>query len=174
MSMYQPLFQFYASYAGCGLGSVAEQMTCLRNASISALARAQDERSFVINKTFYTLLNAAFRMPQFWVVQLIPCTPSWMVCFSRGTQQDCSSVGSSPTFRSLLGMLVFVANLPLCNAPCTGRLPTKPFSHAETTISLALKAYFTSLADAEIQEFVRLYSVNKFASQSQHFHWVAR
>jgi len=38
----QPLFQFYASYAGCGMGSVAEQMTCLRGASFSALAQAQD------------------------------------------------------------------------------------------------------------------------------------
>lgn len=38
----QLLFQFYASYAGCGTGSVAEQMTCLRGASVSALARAQD------------------------------------------------------------------------------------------------------------------------------------
>ncbi|KAG1871950.1 Alpha/Beta hydrolase protein [Suillus tomentosus] len=38
----RPLFQFYASYAGCGTGSVAEQMTCLRGASVSALARAQD------------------------------------------------------------------------------------------------------------------------------------
>ncbi|KAH7910915.1 Alpha/Beta hydrolase protein [Hygrophoropsis aurantiaca] len=38
----QPLFEFYSSYAGCASGTVAEQMTCLRNASISALARAQD------------------------------------------------------------------------------------------------------------------------------------
>ncbi|KIJ63651.1 hypothetical protein HYDPIDRAFT_29443 [Hydnomerulius pinastri MD-312] len=38
----QPLFEFYSSYAGCGTGSIGEQMTCLRNASISALARAQD------------------------------------------------------------------------------------------------------------------------------------
>ncbi|CCM02303.1 uncharacterized protein FIBRA_04393 [Fibroporia radiculosa] len=38
----QPLFQFYASYAGCGTGTVADQMVCLRNASVSALARAQD------------------------------------------------------------------------------------------------------------------------------------
>ncbi|KAF8128703.1 Alpha/Beta hydrolase protein [Boletus edulis] len=38
----QPLFEFYSSYAGCGTGSIGEQMTCLRNASVSALARAQD------------------------------------------------------------------------------------------------------------------------------------
>ncbi|KAL5520667.1 hypothetical protein ACEPAF_2668 [Sanghuangporus sanghuang] len=39
----QPLFDFYAEQAGCrGFGSVEETISCLRNASISALARAQD------------------------------------------------------------------------------------------------------------------------------------
>ncbi|KAJ4480240.1 alpha/beta-hydrolase [Lentinula aciculospora] len=38
----QPLFAFYAEAAGCGNGSVIIQLPCLRNASISALARAQD------------------------------------------------------------------------------------------------------------------------------------
>ncbi|KAF8556605.1 alpha/beta-hydrolase [Imleria badia] len=38
----QLLFEFYSSYAGCGTGSIGERMTCLRNASVSALARAQD------------------------------------------------------------------------------------------------------------------------------------
>ncbi|KAF9072580.1 alpha/beta-hydrolase [Rhodocollybia butyracea] len=38
----EPLFAFYAEAAGCGDGSVSEQLRCLRNASISALARAQD------------------------------------------------------------------------------------------------------------------------------------
>ncbi|PFH45585.1 hypothetical protein AMATHDRAFT_71494 [Amanita thiersii Skay4041] len=41
----QPLFEFYASQAGCGAsggGDVGETMACLRMASVSALARAQD------------------------------------------------------------------------------------------------------------------------------------
>ena len=40
----QPLFDFYASHAGCGDGSesVTTRMACLRKASVSALARAQD------------------------------------------------------------------------------------------------------------------------------------
>ncbi|KAF9003422.1 Alpha/Beta hydrolase protein [Cyathus striatus] len=37
-----PVFQFYANRAGCGSGSIAEKLSCLRSASISALARAQD------------------------------------------------------------------------------------------------------------------------------------
>ncbi|KAJ2934669.1 hypothetical protein H1R20_g2397, partial [Candolleomyces eurysporus] len=37
-----PLFQYYADKAGCGGGSVAEQLDCLRKAPVSALARAQD------------------------------------------------------------------------------------------------------------------------------------
>ncbi|KAJ3982162.1 alpha/beta-hydrolase [Lentinula detonsa] len=41
----QPLFTFYAENAGCGIGSVIVQLACLRNASISALARAQDAAS---------------------------------------------------------------------------------------------------------------------------------
>ncbi|TFK49488.1 alpha/beta-hydrolase [Heliocybe sulcata] len=36
------LFQYYATQAGCGSGTSTEQMACLRNVSISALARAQD------------------------------------------------------------------------------------------------------------------------------------
>ncbi|CAA7267478.1 unnamed protein product [Cyclocybe aegerita] len=41
----QPLFGFYAKQAGCGQGSVAAQVACLRTASVSALARAQDAAS---------------------------------------------------------------------------------------------------------------------------------
>lgn len=36
------LFEYYATQAGCGSGTSAQQMACLRNASISDLARAQD------------------------------------------------------------------------------------------------------------------------------------
>ncbi|KAJ7165538.1 alpha/beta-hydrolase [Mycena crocata] len=35
-------FQSFASKAGCGTGAVAEQLACLRSASVSALAQAQD------------------------------------------------------------------------------------------------------------------------------------
>ena len=38
----QPLFDFYVNRAGCGAGSVQAQLACLRQASVSALARAQD------------------------------------------------------------------------------------------------------------------------------------
>ncbi|KIM39330.1 hypothetical protein M413DRAFT_447269 [Hebeloma cylindrosporum] len=38
----EPLFNFYAKRAGCGSGSIAAQLACLRKASVSALARAQD------------------------------------------------------------------------------------------------------------------------------------
>ncbi|TFK45632.1 alpha/beta-hydrolase [Heliocybe sulcata] len=37
-----PLFEYYASNAGCGTGRLSEQMKCLRGADIGALARAQD------------------------------------------------------------------------------------------------------------------------------------
>ncbi|KAF9449757.1 alpha/beta-hydrolase [Macrolepiota fuliginosa MF-IS2] len=38
----QPLFDAFAERAGCGQGSLVDKMTCLRSASISALAMAQD------------------------------------------------------------------------------------------------------------------------------------
>ncbi|EPQ51908.1 alpha/beta-hydrolase [Gloeophyllum trabeum ATCC 11539] len=41
-----PAFEFYANYAGCGSGSLPEQMACLRKASVSALARAQDATNY--------------------------------------------------------------------------------------------------------------------------------
>ncbi|KAJ7719018.1 Alpha/Beta hydrolase protein [Mycena maculata] len=37
-----PMFQLFASKAGCGTGSVTAQLACLRSASVSALAPAQD------------------------------------------------------------------------------------------------------------------------------------
>ncbi|KAI0080396.1 alpha/beta-hydrolase [Panus rudis PR-1116 ss-1] len=38
----EPLFNHYAAQAGCGSGSISTQIACLRNASISAIARAED------------------------------------------------------------------------------------------------------------------------------------
>ncbi|OCH92743.1 alpha/beta-hydrolase [Obba rivulosa] len=42
----EPLFNFYAAHVGCESGSLAAQLACLRNASVSALARAQDAASY--------------------------------------------------------------------------------------------------------------------------------
>ena len=38
----QPVFDYYADQAGCGAGSAAAKMACLRKADVSALSRAQD------------------------------------------------------------------------------------------------------------------------------------
>jgi len=43
----EPLFNYFAQQAGCQVSSISAQMTCLRNASISALARAQDNASYL-------------------------------------------------------------------------------------------------------------------------------
>ncbi|KAE9401291.1 alpha/beta-hydrolase [Gymnopus androsaceus JB14] len=56
----QPLFAFYAEAAGCGDGSVTEQLACLRTASISALARAQDaaaENAELAYNTFHPVVD---------------------------------------------------------------------------------------------------------------------
>ncbi|KAG6915819.1 hypothetical protein DXG01_009693 [Tephrocybe rancida] len=39
------LFQFYAEQAGCGVDTTTKKLACLRSASVSALARAQDAGS---------------------------------------------------------------------------------------------------------------------------------
>lgn len=51
----QPLFEFFASSAGCGTGDLASQMSCLRSASVSALARAQDNST---SSNLYALLSS--------------------------------------------------------------------------------------------------------------------
>ncbi|RPD61550.1 alpha/beta-hydrolase [Lentinus tigrinus ALCF2SS1-7] len=38
----KPMFDYYAEQAGCGSGSAAVKMACLRKADVSALSRAQD------------------------------------------------------------------------------------------------------------------------------------
>ncbi|KAG6915820.1 hypothetical protein DXG01_009694 [Tephrocybe rancida] len=58
----EPLFQFYAEQAGCGTGTTAEKLACLRKASVSALARAQDaggSSAFTgsLYKTFHPVLD---------------------------------------------------------------------------------------------------------------------
>ncbi|KAJ7189058.1 alpha/beta-hydrolase [Mycena filopes] len=52
-----PQFQVYASKAGCGSGSTAAQLACLRSASVSALAVAQDFVQFQANLTTYKLFQ---------------------------------------------------------------------------------------------------------------------
>ncbi|KAK0186160.1 alpha/beta-hydrolase [Armillaria mellea] len=51
----QPLFDFYTERAGCGSGSLSSKLQCLREASVSALAHAQDEAA---NGEFAGLYNA--------------------------------------------------------------------------------------------------------------------
>ncbi|KAJ7033511.1 alpha/beta-hydrolase [Mycena alexandri] len=52
-----PQFQLFASQAGCGSGSVTAQLACLRSASVSAIARAQDFVQFQANITTYKLFQ---------------------------------------------------------------------------------------------------------------------
>ncbi|CAL1709691.1 unnamed protein product [Somion occarium] len=53
----EPLFSHYANEAGCGSGSLAAQVACLRNASISALARAQDSAFNGLYNAFHPVLD---------------------------------------------------------------------------------------------------------------------
>ncbi|KII91820.1 hypothetical protein PLICRDRAFT_105475 [Plicaturopsis crispa FD-325 SS-3] len=51
------LFEFYASAAGCESGSISSQMACLRNASVSTLARAQDTSTSAAFNGSYNLFH---------------------------------------------------------------------------------------------------------------------
>jgi len=58
----KPLFQFYSEQAGCGAGPTSAQLACLRSASVSALARAQDAASTSsfnasLYRTFHPVLD---------------------------------------------------------------------------------------------------------------------
>ncbi|KAJ7744620.1 alpha/beta-hydrolase [Mycena metata] len=52
-----PQFQLFAAQAGCGSGSVTAQLACLRSASVSAIARAQDFVQFQADITTYKLFQ---------------------------------------------------------------------------------------------------------------------
>ncbi|TFK73290.1 alpha/beta-hydrolase [Pluteus cervinus] len=51
------LFQFYATQAGCESGSVADQLGCLRKASVGTLAQAQDAAERLFPPTTYDLFQ---------------------------------------------------------------------------------------------------------------------
>ncbi|KAK7037770.1 hypothetical protein VNI00_010731 [Paramarasmius palmivorus] len=53
----KPLFDFFASAAGCGTGGVTEQLACLRKASISDLARAQDKAFTGAYDSFHPVID---------------------------------------------------------------------------------------------------------------------
>lgn len=145
----QPLFGFYASYAGCGTGSVAEKMTCLRGASVSALARAQDAAA-----QEFCLLYPKHSFPQ----------------LTGG------SSGSYNLFRPIMdGMLItghptakFQRN-EFAHVPLLVGATSNETLSGGTNISLALQDFFPSLTDTDIREFLLLYPVDDFDSSSQQF-----
>ncbi|KAF5310402.1 hypothetical protein D9758_018959 [Tetrapyrgos nigripes] len=81
----QPLFDFYSNQAGCGDVSVPniERVACLRNASISALARAQDAAAQTFNGSYRLFVpvqdgkiitappTSLFESGQFWKVPIM-------------------------------------------------------------------------------------------------------
>ncbi|ESK95943.1 hypothetical protein Moror_972 [Moniliophthora roreri MCA 2997] len=53
----QPLFEFFASASGCGAGGVADQLACLRKASVGDLARAQDKAFTGPYRSFHPVVD---------------------------------------------------------------------------------------------------------------------
>ncbi|KAH7928332.1 alpha/beta-hydrolase [Leucogyrophana mollusca] len=131
----QSLFEFYSSYAGCGTGSVAAQMTCLRNASISALARAQDAAvQGAFNGSLYNIFTP--------VLDGVLLTGYPTELFQEGQFAHVPLIVGSTSNETLSG---------------------------GTNISLALKEYFPSLTETDINEFLAEYPLSLFDSVSQQF-----
>ncbi|KAF9224779.1 alpha/beta-hydrolase [Gyrodon lividus] len=130
----QPLFEFYSSYAGCGTGSIGKQMACLRNASISALARAQDAATQGkfngLYHTFHPVVDGV----------LFTGYPTLQFQLNEFTQ------------------------VPLI----VGSTSNETLSGGDN-ISLALKEYFPSLTETDIQEFLALYPLCDYDSATQRF-----
>ncbi|KAG1724954.1 Alpha/Beta hydrolase protein [Suillus paluster] len=127
----QPLFESYASLAGCENGSVADQMKCLRGANISALAFAQD--------------NALHRDFGY-----VPIVDGLLITGHPTTKFQCGEFTHVPL---IVGS---ASNETLSLSP-------------KLDISTGLKAFFPSLTDTDIQQFLGLYPIDDFDSKIQQF-----
>ncbi|TFY70510.1 hypothetical protein EVG20_g2486 [Dentipellis fragilis] len=130
----QPLFDFFAEAAGCGSGSVTDQLSCLRQASVSALARAQDSASY---GSFDGPYNA-FR-----------------------PVQDGKLITGRPTTALMNGQFTHV---PLI----VGSTSNETLSEG-TDIRSALQAFFPSLSNFSLSQYLEAYPASDFDNDDQRF-----
>ncbi|PPR05171.1 hypothetical protein CVT26_012257 [Gymnopilus dilepis] len=131
----QPLFNVYANHAGCGLGPVAAQLACLRNASVSALAMAQDTAYYdILIGGGYNLFHPVI---------------------------DGKVLTDFPTKSVLAGKL---AKVPLIVGATTNE--TLSIGLFGDDISLAMKLFFPSITDADIDALLSAYPLSDFASSA--------
>ncbi|KAI0342405.1 alpha/beta-hydrolase [Trametopsis cervina] len=134
----KPLFDFFAERAGCPSASLAAQMACLRNASLSALAPAQDA----------TLLAASFNIKN-----------------SSGSYRSFNPVFDGklitirPTASVLAGKMHDVALI-------VGATSNETLSSG-TNITAPLKSLFPALTSTDLEQFVQQYPLSDFDSVSQ-------
>ncbi|KXN82979.1 Lipase 3 [Leucoagaricus sp. SymC.cos] len=128
----QPLFDAFTEQAGCGPGSLADKMACLRSASISALAIAQDNVTASLRvKSGYHAFHPVMdgRLFSDFPTQLI----------QRGM------------FRKVPIIVGATTNETGVNGP---------------SIAAAIKSYFPSITDGDIQTLEEAYPSSSFASDS--------
>ncbi|TFY65960.1 hypothetical protein EVG20_g5126 [Dentipellis fragilis] len=130
----RPLFDFFAEAAGCGSGSVTDQLSCLRSASISALARAQDNASFGSFDGPYNSFHPV---------------------------QDGKLITGHPTTALLNGQFTHV---PLI----VGSTSNETLSGG-TDIRSALQAFFPSLSNSSLSQYLEIYPASDFDNDDQRF-----
>ncbi|KDR78646.1 hypothetical protein GALMADRAFT_64536 [Galerina marginata CBS 339.88] len=127
-----PLFNFYASRAGCVTGSATAQLACLRKASVSALARAQD-----------AAVTSAFTASGYNVFHPVI---------------DGKTIADFPTKLIQAGKF---AKVPLIVGATTNETLS-----GGSDIPTALKSFFPSLPDADVNALLQAYPLSDFASLS--------
>ncbi|KAH9481822.1 Acetylcholinesterase [Psilocybe cubensis] len=129
----EPLFNFYANHAGCGTGSAADQIACLRKASVSALAMAQD-----------AAVTSAF-------------TASGYNTFHPVI--DGKTLTDFPTKSILAGNF---AKVPLIVGATTNETLS-----GGSSVSGALKGFFPSITDSDVNALLDAYPLSEFSSSLQ-------
>ncbi|PPQ83490.1 hypothetical protein CVT25_006980 [Psilocybe cyanescens] len=128
----ESLFNFYANHAGCGSGSAADQIACLRKASVSALAMAQD-----------AAVTSAFTASGYNVFHPVI---------------DGNVLTDFPTKLILDGKF---AKVPLIVGATTNETLS-----GGSDVSGAMKSFFPSISDSDINALLAAYPLSDFASSA--------
>ncbi|KAJ3542374.1 hypothetical protein NMY22_g3531 [Coprinellus aureogranulatus] len=152
-----PLFRYYAETAGCGTGSVIEQLACLRKAPVSALAKAQDTArppNFTASgyNTFHPVVDG----------KVITDYPTRLI--SQGKFARVPLIVGY-----VCGVRFLAASFGLSYPYATASATTNETLSGGPDIGAALRQFFPSITDENISELEEAYPIESFASQSLRF-----
>lgn len=165
----QPLFEFYALQAGCGSGPVQSQLACLRNASVSTLARAQDASTsaqlyeVVIvgsNSCSFHLSNGSYKM-------FLPVLDGKIIA-DLPTRSILA--GNSARVPLVVGYVHILRVCHICKFHWSDFRSTSNETVAQGgNITASLKSFFPKLNRADLKEFLKAYPEDEFTGEDQRF-----